>query len=118
MNRLLLILALVCTGLTPGATCLYTVAAQSAVAQTHCEMVCCGPSCCCVGDDDPVSVPDAPATPPRGTDLAPTLVLSAEPFAVAWDDQPNHALLDAGYTSRECRRESRAVRPMICCWLT
>ncbi len=118
MARLLLILALVCTGLTPGASCLYAAAAQSVVVESHCAMVCCGTSCCCVADDEPVSVPDAPATPPRGSDLAPAPWLVAQPFIVAWNDQPGHAFLGREYTSREYRRESRAVQPILCCWLT
>lgn len=118
MTRLLIILALVSTGFAPGATCLYAAAASSAAAATECEMVCCGPSCCCVSDHEPISTPDAPATPPRSLELVPAPLLLEQPFTAAWADPPAHVLLVAGYTPRESRRESRAVRPIICCWLT
>lgn len=119
MTRLLLILAIVCTGLAPGASCLYAASAQViAVQDSHCEMVCCGPACCCVTESDPVSLPDAPATPPRGSDVAPTLLLLASPVAWAWEDSSTYPSDDAGYFDRVVPREPRVVQPLLCCWLT
>lgn len=119
MTRLLLILAIVCTGLAPGANCLYAASAEAiAVQAPHCEMVCCEAACCCVTENDPVSLPDTPATPPRGSDVAPIVLMFPSPIAWAWDDSSTYPSSDAGYAARVLPRAPRAVQPLICRWLT
>ncbi|MEM1028571.1 MAG: hypothetical protein AAGJ38_10850 [Planctomycetota bacterium] len=119
MTRLLLILVLACTGLAPSATCLQAAALAGApVVVEDCAMSCCGLTCCCVTQSTPATpAPEAPATPPRGVDSVPTVLLLAGPYELAWGDAPTHPRLEAA-VDRDAWSSPRAVQPMICRWLT
>lgn len=118
MTRWLLILALTCTGLAPGAHCFYAAHAAPTVAADDCGMTCCGMTCCCVEDADPLPTPDAPATPPRVSDTLAPIFFSTALALPAWDDDPGQQSPTSSYTSAIRSRERRAVPPMICRWLT
>lgn len=121
MTRWLLILALLCTGLAPGAACFAAAAATPwpTTAATDCEMNCCGLACCCVEQNDSPPRPDAPATPPRpGDTLTPIFLAAAPAHPIVADDAPGRRFSAGAYTSSMCCREWRAMQPIICRWLT
>ncbi|MEM9914782.1 MAG: hypothetical protein AAF911_07470 [Planctomycetota bacterium] len=120
MVRFLLIFTLVCTGLAPSAICLQAAASAGTpvVVVEDCAMSCCGLTCCCVTQSTPATpAPEAPATPPRGADSVPTVLLLASPYELAWGEAPTHPRLEAAVDS-DAWSSPRAVQPMICRWLT
>ncbi|MBB6430196.1 hypothetical protein [Algisphaera agarilytica] len=119
MSRLLLILVFVCTGLAPSASCFYAAAAQPAVVAEDCKMACCGAACCCVTDaPTPASTPEAPATPPRPVDTAPTVLLLPASWTLDWSDpldRPTYPQTDSTVLPGPT---PRSVHTMYCRWLT
>ncbi|MEM9418696.1 MAG: hypothetical protein AAGA25_06505 [Planctomycetota bacterium] len=118
MIRLLAILAFVFTGLAPTASCFYAASATPVVVE-DCKMSCSGTACCCVTDTPaPASAPDAPATPPRPVDTAPTVLLLASTWTLDWTDpleRPTYPLTDSTFLPGST---PRLAHPMYCRWLT
>jgi hypothetical protein len=120
MPRLLLILALVCTGLAPGATCLHAAMAQAstvAAEASGCRTPCCGPACCCVAESESSPLPKPPATPPTGPDQAPTFLITAQPFVLSWDDPAVRPSTHLSHPRHAVAESRRAVQALTGCWL-
>ena len=123
MTRLILILALVVTGILPGAVCRQAVAgaSPSIAAADDCGMNCCDSACCCVAEQAPSShlPPDTPATPPRGAEVLPlTLHVFPSLYQIEIVADPGRDFSFLFAESRLRSRDAVEAESRLCRWLT
>ena len=117
MTRFLLIFALLIPGLRPGLPCDHAQVGADAVASQAC--VACCPTDRCQADEcgHPVLVPQTPATPPRGGDVAPPLLLidreAVDQAPLLWT-----RVALQGMSAHRLGHEQRRFESVVCRWLT
>ncbi|MEO1237880.1 MAG: hypothetical protein AAFX76_13935 [Planctomycetota bacterium] len=118
IHRWSLITALIVAGLHPGVFCGSVMAGVSDAESASCVVQCCGPACCCVADSAPTPTPEPPATPPRGSDVAPLFLFSPPVFALEFSQDPGRQLFDGSTDGLPPGREFVSACPRLCRWLT